>query len=87
MLELTLTLNAEEALEGCGRRVLVIVSERQLAGRPGSRHWHLRIPARSGTLELTAWKGRSWVKVHPLREGEWAAGTARRLALMRRLQR
>ena len=82
MLELTLTLSADEALAECRNRGLVVVSERRLAGRPGSRHWHLRIPGRSGTLELNAWQDRVWVKVHPLREGAWAAGLAEELAEM-----
>ena len=83
MLELTLTLSAEQALAECRRRGLVIASERRLAGRAGSRHWHLRIPGRPGTLELNAWQDRVWVKVHPLREGVWAVGLAQELAAMR----
>ena len=83
MLELTLALGAEEALEECRRRGLVVVSERKLAGRAGSRHWHLRIRGRPGTLELSAWQDRVWVKVHPLREGSWAVGLAHELAAMR----
>lgn len=83
MLELDLTLSADEALVACQRRGLVIVSQRQLAGRAGSRHWHLHIPGRSGTLELNAWRDRVWVKVHPLREGKWAIGFAQELAAMR----
>jgi hypothetical protein len=79
-LELSLPLTAEQALAECRRRGLVITSERELAGRPGSKHWHLRIPDRAGTLELSEWNGRVWVKVHPLREGEWAPGLARELA-------
>ena len=40
----------------------------------------LRIPGRAGTLELSEWQSRVWVKVHPLREGAWAAAMARELA-------
>ncbi len=32
------------------------------------------------TLELNQWQDRVWVKVHPLREGAWAAELARELA-------
>ena len=81
-LELSLTLSATQALAECLRRGLVVTGERELAGRPGSKHWHLRIPGRAGTLELSEWNGRVWVKVHPLREGEWAPGLARELAQM-----
>ena len=80
MLELDLNLTADQVLAECQRRGLVIESERQLAGRPGSKHWHLRIPGRAGTLELNEWQGRVWVKVHPLREGDWAPELARELS-------
>ena len=80
MRELELALTAEQALAECERRGLVIRSERELAGRPGSRHWHLGIPGRTGTLELSDCDGRVWVKVHPLRQGDWAAEVARELA-------
>lgn len=80
VLELDLNLTTEQALAECYRHGLVITSRRELAGRPGSSHWHLRIPGQAGTLELNAWQGRVWVKVHPLREGAWARGLARELA-------
>lgn len=79
LLELALTLTPEEALNECRRRGLVIVSRRELAGRPGSNHWHLRTPGRAGTLELSEWQGKVWAKVHPLREGTWAVGLATEL--------
>jgi hypothetical protein len=82
-LELQLELTAGRALEECHRRGLVVQSERELAGRAGSRHWHLRIPGRAGTLELNAWHDRVWVKVHPLRDGGWASDLARDLAAQR----
>ena len=83
MLELDLNLSADEALSECGRRGLMVRSERQLAGRADSRHWHLGIPGRSGTLELNEWRGRVWVKVHPLRDGGWASDLARDLSNQR----
>lgn len=84
MLELDLRLTADEALDECSRRGLVVVSERELAGRPGSKHWHLHMPDRNGTLELNEWKGRAWVKVHPLREGDasWVRTLAQDLAAL-----
>jgi hypothetical protein len=80
MLELDLRLSARSALAECERRGLVIQSERELAGLPGSRHWHLRFPDRSGTLELNEYKQRVWVKVHPRRDAGWAQKLGRELA-------
>jgi hypothetical protein len=79
MLELDLKLTAGEVLDECRKRGLVIQSERALAGRAGSRHWHLRFPDRPGTLELNEWRSRVWVKVHPLRDGGWANALAHEL--------
>ena len=84
MLVLDLKLSAEQALEECGRRGLVVRSERALAGRAGSRHWHLRVPGHPGTLELNAWRNRVWVNVHPLRDGGWATLMARELSVLDR---
>jgi hypothetical protein len=84
MLELDLTLTAAEALEACRLRNIVVRSERELAGRSGSHHWHLRMAGRPGTLELSEWRRRVWVKVHPLRDGGWATAVAHELAAQRR---
>lgn len=83
MLEIDLQLSAEQALEECRRRGLVIRSERELAGKAGSRHWHLGSPDRPGTLELNEWQSRVWAKVHPLRDGGWAESLAQELAAVR----
>jgi hypothetical protein len=80
VLALDLSLTADEALEECRRRGLVVASERALAGREASRHWHLRLPDRPGTLELTESEQRVSVKVHPRRTGDWAQALARDLA-------
>jgi hypothetical protein len=53
VLELELSLSADEALEACRRRGIVVRSERELACRAGGRHWHLHAPGRRGTLELS----------------------------------
>jgi hypothetical protein len=82
MLVLDLELPSEQALEECARRGLVVRSERQLAGRIGSRHWHLRVPGRPGTLELNSWQDRVWVNVHPLRDGGWATSLAQELSVL-----
>jgi hypothetical protein len=79
-LALDLQLSAAQALEECRRRGLVVRSERELAGRAGSHHWHLGKPGLRGTLEVSEWQDRVWVKVHPLRDGGWATALARELA-------
>jgi hypothetical protein len=83
MLELDLELNADQVLEECRRRGLVVRSHCELAGRAGSHHWHLGIPGRPGTLELNECQNRVWVKVHPLRDGGWATAVARQLSAQR----
>lgn len=83
MLELYLKLSAAQVLDECRRRGLVVRSNRELAGRTGSHHWHLRIPGRPGTLELSEWQNRVWVKVHPLRDGGWASALAHELSEQR----
>jgi hypothetical protein len=60
MLVLYVGVTAEEALDACRRHGLVVQSQRQLAGLPGSRYWHLPIPGRPGTLELNEWEGKVW---------------------------
>jgi len=80
VLEIDITLTARQVLDDCRRRGLVVRSERELAGRRGSHHWHLRMPGRAGTLELSEWQDRVWVKVHPLRDGGWATALAHELS-------
>jgi hypothetical protein len=79
VIELDLSVTAAEALAECRQRGLVVRSERELAGRAGSRHWHLGFPGRSGTLELSESQDRVWVKVHPRRDGGWATALAHEL--------
>jgi hypothetical protein len=86
MLELDLKLTAAQVLEECRQRGLVVRSERELAGRTGSHHWHLGVPGRPGTLELNEWENRVWVKVHPLRDGGWATALAPELSAQRAQQ-
>jgi hypothetical protein len=84
VLELNLTLTTRQVLSECRRRGLVVRSERELAGRIGSHYWHLRMPGRPGTLELSEWQNRVWVKVHPLRDGGWATTLAYELSAQQR---
>jgi hypothetical protein len=76
MLELSVDLSADEILQECARRGLVVRSERTLGSCQGGRHWHLHIPGRPGTLELNECRGQVSVKVHPRRDGGWASTLA-----------
>ena len=80
MLEVDLAMTVAEALHECTRRGLVVRSERELTGQPGSGHWHLGYPGRAETIELSASGERVWLKVHPLRDGGWASALARDIA-------
>jgi hypothetical protein len=82
MVEIDLAMTADQALAECGRRGLVVRSQRELAGRKGSRHWHLGFLDRPGTLELNEWEDRVWVNVHSLRDGGWATALAHELAAL-----
>jgi hypothetical protein len=82
VVELTVDLSAEQVLEECARRGLEVGIERGLASCTGGRHWHLRIPGRAGTLELSECRERVWVKVHPRRDGGWASTLAADLHAM-----
>lgn len=62
---------------------LTVASNTELKKYPGSRHWHLRKPGSSGTLEVTFWpeRGRLWVAYHSNRVGDgWVESAARLLA-------
>lgn len=62
------------------RRGAVVSGAWDIAGRPGGRHWHFRMPGRSGTLEVSAWDGEVWLSVHARRDGGWARDLAREIA-------
>jgi hypothetical protein len=81
--ELDLKLTARQALEECFKHGLAVQSERELVGRAGSHHWHLRKPGRPGTLELNDRRSCVWVTVHPLRDGGWATAFANELSTCR----
>ena len=52
MIEVQVSLSREEALAECSRRGLIVRSDREIAGRAGSHHYHLAFPDKPGTLEL-----------------------------------
>ena len=72
--------SVERALEECLRQGLAVRSERELAGRPGSRHYHLAFPGKPGTLELSEWQGRAWFSVNERRDCGWVSEFAHGIA-------
>ena len=51
---------------------LDIAIDGTLKSFPGCRHWHLRKPGTTGTLEVTSWpeRKRLWVTYHANRVGD-----------------
>jgi hypothetical protein len=80
MIEVAIHASGDEALAECMRRGLVVRSLRELSGRPGSRHYHLVIPGKPGTLELNDWQGSAWFSVNERRDCGWATDLARDIA-------
>lgn len=70
----------ERALRACLRQGLAIRSERELAGRPGSHHYHLALPGKPGTLELNEWQGSVWFSVNERRDCGWVSEFAREIS-------
>ncbi|MGH7643214.1 MAG: hypothetical protein ACRENX_09425 [Candidatus Dormibacteria bacterium] len=80
MTEVPLRSSVERALGECLRQGLAVRSERELAGKPGSHHYHLALPGRRGTLELNEWQGRVWFSVNERRDCGWVTEFAREIA-------
>jgi hypothetical protein len=80
MIEVPVTASVERTLAECLRQGLAVRSERELGGRPGSRHYHLAFPGRSGTLELNEWQGEVWFSVNERRDCGWVSEFARGIA-------
>jgi hypothetical protein len=72
--------SVQEALEECLNQGLEVRSERPMAGRPGSHHYHLARPGQPGTLELSEWKGEVWFSVNERRDCGWVSDFARTVA-------
>jgi hypothetical protein len=53
MIELEVSASAEELFAACRDLGLRVGREGALATKPGSRHWHLTMPGRTGTLGVT----------------------------------
>jgi hypothetical protein len=73
-------LDADDLLDLCRREGLVVRLERSHRTKPGSRHWHLAMPGRRGTLELTEWQGRVWLTVKDRWDGGWVSEFAASMA-------
>ena len=73
MIEVPVPASVEQALDECLRRGLEIRSERELARRPGSLHYHLAFPGKPGTLELSEWRGEVWFSVNERRDCGWVS--------------
>jgi hypothetical protein len=80
MIEVPVPASLEEALSACLRQGLEVRSERAMAGRPGSHHYHLALPGQSGTLELSEWQGEVWFSVNERRDCGWVTDFARTTA-------
>jgi hypothetical protein len=80
MIEIPVPGDVERALDECLRQGLVVRSDRELAGRPGSRHCHMGFPGKPGTLELSGWQGDVWFSVNERRDCGWVSELAREIA-------
>ena len=59
----------------CSSDGLTCARKGTLAGYAGCIHWHFKMGAQKGTLEITWWetKNRLWFKVAKGRTGDWIA--------------
>jgi hypothetical protein len=80
VIEVAVPSTVEQALAECLRQGLAVRSQRELAGRPGSHHYHLGLPGKPGTLELSGWQGDVWFSVNERRDCGWVTDFARRVA-------
>ena len=80
MIEVPVPASVDRTLNECLHRGLEVRSERELAGRPGSRYYHLAFPGRPGTLELNGWGGEVWFSVNERRDCGWVSDFARETA-------
>ena len=55
----------------CADLGLERVSRGTLAGYPGCVHWHYKKGKQRGTLEITWWTPRLWIKVADGRSADW----------------
>jgi hypothetical protein len=53
MVNLRLEADPDEVIASCERRGLAVRGESFLKSRGGGKHWHVGLPGRSGTIEIT----------------------------------
>ena len=80
MIELTVECRAEDVLQECLGRGMVVKLEGTVKKHPGGRHWHLGFLRRAGVLEMTELGGQVSLKVADNRDGGWATELAQELA-------
>ena len=80
MFNITVSSTAEEVLDECRRRGLVVKLDTIVRTPPGGRHWHLGFPKLPGVLEVTDTGVEVSLKVAANRDGGWAIAFARSLA-------
>lgn len=80
MIEVPINASVERALEECLNAGLRVRSSREIAGRPGSHHYHLAYPDRPGTLELSESRGVVWFSINERRDCGWVTEFARSTA-------
>jgi hypothetical protein len=80
MLEVPVPASVDDALAECLRLGLEIKSQREIARKPGSHHYHLGRAGQSGTLELSAWQGEVWFSINERRDCGWVSDFARSTA-------
>jgi len=79
MLNLHVETDTDTLLACCARRGLAIKRVGMLKTRPDSRHWHLTLRGRPGTIEVTDAGGGVALKVAANRDAGWAMALAKRL--------
>jgi hypothetical protein len=80
MIDVPVAASVQDALDECLSQGLEVRSERPLAGRPGSHHYHLARPGQPGTLELSESEGEVWFSVNERRDCGWVSDFARTVA-------
>jgi len=59
---------------------LAVKAKRELGGKRGSTHYHLGLPGRPETLELSELSGRVWFSINERRDCGWVSQCAPEIA-------
>jgi hypothetical protein len=79
MFEVTAPRTAQEIVDECHRRGLVVKLD-TFERKRNARHWHLGFEKQRGVLEVTDLGAETVLKVASNRDGGWATALARELA-------